>query len=281
MSDTNWAALAAAAAAGSAATLGVAALLRNSKHAGKALRSTTASGSLGSAVYESERAAAEYLLFHFGTPSEVMPYTFGPHSALDFAHRCAKVCNKLAPPAGASQAGPTRALDVGCAVGRSSFDMAGAFDEVVGVDFSQSFIDVANELKVRTSPKRMPQTMVSPSPVPRRARAPQANGSRSYTAQVEGDIFKTLTARVDPAIPRGNVSFQQVRPHCWCSTRPRTPMPAPDAERGHLSQLAFSLPRATPARCRSPSGSLTSSSPPTSSAACRNRVPSCTASRAC
>lgn len=68
-------------------------------------------------------------------------------------------------------------------------------------------------------PRQSPGALVPPHAPPRLARAPQGNGSRVYTAQVEGDIFKTLTARVDPAIPRENVSFQQVRPRSGCSPR--------------------------------------------------------------
>jgi putative 4-mercaptohistidine N1-methyltranferase len=40
-----------------------------------------------------------------------------------------------------------RALDVGCATGRSSFELAREFDEVVGVDFSARFIQQAQLLK--------------------------------------------------------------------------------------------------------------------------------------
>ncbi|MBD3756210.1 MAG: putative 4-mercaptohistidine N1-methyltransferase, partial [Gammaproteobacteria bacterium] len=40
-----------------------------------------------------------------------------------------------------------RALDVGCAIGRSSFELARGFDEVVGVDFSARFIQYAQLLK--------------------------------------------------------------------------------------------------------------------------------------
>ena len=38
-----------------------------------------------------------------------------------------------------------RALDLGCAVGRSSFELNQYFDEVVGVDISKAFIACADE----------------------------------------------------------------------------------------------------------------------------------------
>jgi len=40
-----------------------------------------------------------------------------------------------------------RALDIGCAIGRSSFELAREFDEVVGIDFSTRFIQNAQRLK--------------------------------------------------------------------------------------------------------------------------------------
>ncbi len=40
-----------------------------------------------------------------------------------------------------------RAFDIGCAIGRSSFELARGFDEVIGVDFSARFIQEAQVLK--------------------------------------------------------------------------------------------------------------------------------------
>ena len=43
---------------------------------------------------------------------------------------------------------PTKsALDVGCAIGRSSFELARAFDEVTGLDFTARFISSATKMK--------------------------------------------------------------------------------------------------------------------------------------
>lgn len=41
----------------------------------------------------------------------------------------------------------TKALDVGCAIGRSSFELAREFDEVVGIDFTTRFIQLATKMK--------------------------------------------------------------------------------------------------------------------------------------
>jgi putative 4-mercaptohistidine N1-methyltranferase len=40
-----------------------------------------------------------------------------------------------------------RALDIGCATGRSSFELARVFEEVIGLDFSARFIQEAQKLK--------------------------------------------------------------------------------------------------------------------------------------
>ncbi|CAM9134685.1 unnamed protein product [Pylaiella littoralis] len=135
-----------------------------------AARSTAASGSL---VYEGQRAVHEYLQFHFGRPDEVLPYGGGPSEALGFPKRCADLCTEAvmgaaseASPsdgeqqqnadgggeelqAGRSRKRPLRALDVGCSVGGIAFELTRSFDEVVGVDFSASFVEAAERMRVK------------------------------------------------------------------------------------------------------------------------------------
>lgn len=90
-----------------------------------------------SAVYETERYVEEYLLFHFGDPNDLLPWSGGPTNALDFPVRTVKHF---------SQGRVARSLDVGCAVGRSSFELARDSDEVIGIDFSSAFIEAAKAL---------------------------------------------------------------------------------------------------------------------------------------
>lgn len=92
--------------------------------------------------YESDRALQEYLLFHYGASEELLPYEYGPHGALNFAVRCVSGCiqpNRLKPGA--------RALDLGCAVGRSCYELARWCTEVVGVDYSHRFIAAAEQIR--------------------------------------------------------------------------------------------------------------------------------------
>ncbi len=129
-------------------------------------------------IYESRRLLDEYLLFHYGLPQEVLPWPQGPHEALGFAVRT--VTELLDP----SRLGsPAKALDLGCAVGRSSFELAASCSEVLGIDYSHSFIEAASELAVA--------------------------GALSYQRADEGSAVTSLTAKVPAALPRETVRFEQ------------------------------------------------------------------------
>lgn len=88
-------------------------------------------------TYESDQLLNEYLLMHYGTDEQLMPWDFGPKGAINFPVRTVAHF-----PGG--EVG--RSLDLGCAVGRSSFELSKSSKEVVGVDFSSSFIAAAKHL---------------------------------------------------------------------------------------------------------------------------------------
>jgi putative 4-mercaptohistidine N1-methyltranferase len=94
------------------------------------------------AIYESDKILAEYLLFHFGSKEEILPgsreWPAGMVDSLDFAVRTAS-----------HFAGDAveRGLDLGCAVGRSTFEMSRACNDVLGIDFSHGFIAAAEALR--------------------------------------------------------------------------------------------------------------------------------------
>jgi len=97
-------------------------------------------------IYETPKLLAEYLLFHYGADSEVLPWDFGPTDALGFAVRSVtELADRGIVP---DQA---RALDLGCAVGRSSYELALLAEEVVGIDYSQSFVDAAEQIRTEGS----------------------------------------------------------------------------------------------------------------------------------
>jgi len=89
-------------------------------------------------VYETGRYVGEYLLFHFAKPKEVLSWPGGPTSALDFPVRTVGCF---------SEGEVGRALDVGCAVGRSTFEMSREAREVIGIDFSLAFIESAERIR--------------------------------------------------------------------------------------------------------------------------------------
>lgn len=91
-------------------------------------------------LYESQRLLSEYLLFHYGEAEEILAHPSLPADAVNFAQR---TVTEMLPP-GISHGG--QALDLGCAVGRSSFELSQSFDEVVGIDYSHNFIQAANRL---------------------------------------------------------------------------------------------------------------------------------------
>lgn len=95
-------------------------------------------------VYETNRYVGEYLLFHFGNPKEILPWAAGPADALDFAVRTVSHF---------SEGRVGRSLDVGCAVGRSALELGRSSDEVVGIDFSNAFIEAAREVASGASVK--------------------------------------------------------------------------------------------------------------------------------
>lgn len=131
-------------------------------------------------VYESQKLLHEYLVFHYGSPKEVLKYEFGPKGSLDFPKRCADLCMKHSK---SKIPVPSRAFDIGCAVGRSSFELASQFEEVVGLDYSQNFVDTCDQLK--------------------------KDGELPYCVQDEGDLVTDLVAKVPADVDRSRTRFIQ------------------------------------------------------------------------
>lgn len=94
-----------------------------------------------SEIYEDPKVLSEYLLFHYGKADEVLPpsvsWPDGIRDALDFAVRT---------PSHFSGAHVECGLDLGCAVGRSTFEMSKTCSKMTGIDFSHAFIRAAAEL---------------------------------------------------------------------------------------------------------------------------------------
>jgi putative 4-mercaptohistidine N1-methyltranferase len=129
-------------------------------------------------IYETDRLLSEYLLFHYGEDSEVLPWSDGPAAALGYPVRCVTECfdwSRLSDDA--------CALDLGCAVGRSSFELARHCREVIGIDFSRLFVAAAIELCEKRSV--------------------------AYTRSDEGEIGTPLVARIPPGVDPRRLRFEQ------------------------------------------------------------------------
>ncbi len=126
--------------------------------------------------YDSDRGISEYLLFHYGGFEH--PLVSADGDALSFPIRCVSDClddARLPPQA--------RALDLGCAVGRSSFELARRCKQVLGIDFSARFINVATHLR--------------------------DNGFFNFSYIEEGELTRPHRAVVPAEIDRSRVNFEQ------------------------------------------------------------------------
>lgn len=103
-------------------------------------------------IYETEASKNQYIEFHF-TPGKTS-YTRNLKEiseAFDFPLRIAQAFEPYVDSIRKAKGGENakiRALDLGCAVGASCFELSKYFDEVIGVDLSTTFIQTANEMKV-------------------------------------------------------------------------------------------------------------------------------------
>jgi putative 4-mercaptohistidine N1-methyltranferase len=128
-------------------------------------------------TYESDKLLNEYLLFHYGSESEICPPSRDTAGALFFPVRCVKDCVDLRLiPDGA------RALDLGCAVGRSTFELAHSCASVLGIDFSRRFIEAAEALR--------------------------KEGTLRYSRADEGMLSSPVVAEAPRTVDRGRVAFE-------------------------------------------------------------------------
>ncbi len=125
--------------------------------------------------YETGRLLAEYLLFHYGTAETILPSNApaGMREALDFPVRTAR---RFSP------GKVDRTLDLGCAVGRSTYELSLDSRETIGIDYSKRFVEAAASL----------------------ARAPIR-----FRRLEEGSIHTELQAALNDGYPVESVTFEQ------------------------------------------------------------------------
>lgn len=128
-------------------------------------------------LYETRRYLNEYLLFHYGRPADLCPLRWIPRATVRFHQRIVDEC--LSPVRFAES---TRALDIGCGVGRLTFELGRVVDHAIGIDTSRSFIQAARRLA----------------------------GSQPLTVAVKesGETFRSVTVRLPSALRNSAVEFQ-------------------------------------------------------------------------
>ena len=82
-------------------------------------------------IYETDELVSQYCEFQYGDTH------FG---VKNFAIECARIASSYAK-------NKTKALDLGCATGRATYELAKEFDNVEGIDFSARFVQVGAKLK--------------------------------------------------------------------------------------------------------------------------------------
>ena len=82
-------------------------------------------------IYETDELVSQYCEFQYGDTH------FG---VKNFAIECARIASEFS-------INKSKALDLGCATGRASYELAKSFDEVEGIDFSARFVQVGTKLK--------------------------------------------------------------------------------------------------------------------------------------
>ena len=87
--------------------------------------------------YASDELLAQYCEFHFG--AEYLGVSNFPKACIDIIHPYIENARK------------GRALDLGCAVGRSSFELAKVYEHVDALDFSERFIQAGEALRSKAS----------------------------------------------------------------------------------------------------------------------------------
>ncbi|GFO67606.1 SAM-dependent methyltransferase [Geomonas limicola] len=103
------------------------------QHAGLRYVESTATVEVQQDPYETDALTAQYCDAHYGSEH------FGVRN---FPATLAKICLELSQ---GRQRG--HALDIGCAVGRGSFELARGFDKVTGLDFSARFFHLAARMQ--------------------------------------------------------------------------------------------------------------------------------------
>jgi putative 4-mercaptohistidine N1-methyltranferase len=102
------------------------------QHAGFRYVASNEPLNMTNSVYETDKLLSEYIEFHYGATYFQVP---------NFSKALVDLAMQHLPPTA-----KVKALDLGCAVGRASFELAQYFEQVIGIDFSTRFIQQGTTL---------------------------------------------------------------------------------------------------------------------------------------
>ena len=88
-------------------------------------------------IYETDESISLYCEFHYGSEN---------HGVKNFCKNSIEILKPYI-----KDIKTKKALDLGCSVGRSTYELAKDFDEVIGIDYSANFINVGVKLKEHDS----------------------------------------------------------------------------------------------------------------------------------
>ena len=140
---------------------------------------------LGSAAkkgdkYDTDEVLDQYLLFHWGDEAQQRDPELAKRiefpSVLNLIDRTADLVRQFV-------SDKDSVLDLGCAVGRASFELARDFNRVVGLDYSAAFVNAAEALRL--------------------------NGHLDYQRWETGNYRTPMTAKIDKAIDVSRLQFVQ------------------------------------------------------------------------
>lgn len=130
--------------------------------------------------YDTDGTVNQYLLFHYGESAQQRDAELS--TRMEFP-QVANLITRTVVLTNAYAGSKNRVLDLGCAVGRASFELARSFERVVGLDYSDAFIRAAETL--------------------------QEQGDLVYRRWETGRHFTDLNASIDKDIDRSRIDFVQ------------------------------------------------------------------------
>jgi 5-histidylcysteine sulfoxide synthase/putative 4-mercaptohistidine N1-methyltranferase len=133
------------------------------------------SGNGNTNVYETDESLHMYLGLHYPSSGEaegvapILPHPSAPVHGTHFPQRVANLLTSLKPAKNNNWA-----LDMGCSVGGSSFELAKSFDRVDAFDFSGTFVQAAKQL--------------------------QEGNNITFKIPVEADVFEEVQTALGPGV---------------------------------------------------------------------------------